>query len=134
METNSLLVIEPDPLLQELFDLCITEFMGWNVVNTDSISAGLRLALAYPFNAILLAIPTDEVEQRFCFDFLTSLDQNSATESTPILLLIQQAVLTLPENLGRHRAIYTLSKPFDLLTLPQQLLALLHLGESLNSS
>ncbi len=101
------------------------EFMGWDVVATDSISAGLRFCLIQPCDAILLAIPDDEVEQKTCFDFIETLDQNSIVESTPILLLTQQPVFTLPKHLSRHRAVYILSKPFDLLTLPQQLLALL---------
>ncbi|NMF86139.1 hypothetical protein E1H13_22875 [Nodosilinea sp. P-1105] len=134
METNSLLVIEPDPLLQELFYLCITEFMAWDVVTTDSIAVGLRFCLIHPFDIILLAIPDNEAEQKTCFDFLKTLDQNSSTESTPLLLLTQQPVFALPEPLSRHRTIHTLSKPFDPLTLPQQLLALLHLDRSLNSA
>lgn len=134
MDPKSLLVIEPDPLLRELFYLCITEFMGWDVVTTDSIAGGLRFCLIHAFDVILLAVSDDEVERKPCFDFLKTLDQNSITESTPMLLLTQQPVFTLPEHLSRHRAIHTLSKPFDPLTLPQQLLELIHLDKSLNSA
>jgi len=134
METNSLLLIEPDPLLQELFYLCITEFMGWDVVTTDSISGGLRFSLIHPFNAILLAVPANEVEQKPCLDFLKSLDQSSTTESIPVLLLIQQPILNLPEDLSNHRTIHVLSKPFDPLTLPQQIRALFRLDKNLNSA
>jgi CheY-like chemotaxis protein len=130
METNSLLVIEPDPLLRELFYLCITEFMAWDVVTTDSIAAGLHFCLIHPFDIILLTISDDEAEQKTCFDFLKTLDQNSIAESTPLLLLTQQPVFALPEHLRSHRTIHTLSKPFDPLTLPQQLLTLLHSDKS----
>lgn len=118
MLPKKLLVIDDEDDIREVARLSLELTEGWNVTTANNGKAGAALALSMPPDAILLDVMMPELDGP---GTLLALRKQSATESIPVIFLtakVQSADRQRFLQLGVRGII---AKPFDPLTLGQQI-------------
>lgn len=113
-----ILVIDNEPYIQEVAQICLETVAGWTVDTAGSGSDGIKIALQQRPDAILLDVMMPEVDGLTTF---ANLQDNPATRDIPVFLLtakVQASDLRYYADLGIKN---TIAKPFDPIQLAQQI-------------
>lgn len=123
MTEKRILVIDDEPDLGFIISTCLEEFSNWKVLITESSKEGLTLAQREQPDIILLDVMMPEMDGITLFHCLKS---EPKTQAIPIIFMtakVQNSDLELFSSLG---AAGVISKPFDPLTLVEQITEILH--------
>lgn len=122
--TPTILLIDPDVEVREVLRLCLHDFGGWNVIPALSTQEGLQKLATEHLDAILLdlLIP-EEIDG---LQLLQTLRAHPLGRSIPIILITASARWFNSYQIDEMGVIGAIAKPFNPLTLPQQLARLLH--------
>ena len=118
MPHRRLLVIDDEDDIREVASLSLEMTEGWTVMTANGGSAGAALALSMKPDAILLDVMMPDMDGP---STLGALQQEGATKSIPVIFLtakVQAADRQKYMQLGVQGVI---AKPFDPLTLGQQI-------------
>jgi CheY-like chemotaxis protein len=113
-----ILVIDNEPYIQEVTQICLETIAGWTVDTAGSGQDGIKLALQQRPDAILLDVMMPEVDGLTTF---ANLQSNPDTCDIPVFLLtakVQTSDLNHYATLGIKN---TIAKPFDPIQLSQQI-------------
>jgi CheY-like chemotaxis protein len=113
-----ILVIDNEPYIQEVAQICLETVAGWTVDTASSGLDGLQIALQKQPDAILLDVMMPEVDGLTTF---ANLQEHPETRDIPVLLLtakVQASDLRYYADLGITN---TIAKPFDPIQLAQQI-------------
>ncbi|WP_293193124.1 MULTISPECIES: response regulator [unclassified Microcoleus] len=88
MTTKTILLIYKEPNMQEVVKACLTDLGGWNVRVANSTLEGLRQAILYQPDSIILDISTGAIDE---FLFLKQLKTLPTTQAIPVVLLTLKA-------------------------------------------
>lgn len=88
MTTKTILLIYKEPNMQEVVKACLTDLGGWNVRVANSTLEGLRQAILYQPDSIILDISTGAMDE---FLFLKELRALPTTQGIPVVLLTLKA-------------------------------------------
>jgi CheY-like chemotaxis protein len=113
-----ILVIDNEPYIQEVAQICLETVAGWTVDTASSGLDGLQIALQKQPDAILLDVMMPEVDGLTTF---ANLQDHPETRDIPVLLLtakVQASDLRYYADLGITN---TIAKPFDPMQLAQQI-------------
>ncbi len=113
-----ILVIDNEPYIQEVAQICLETVAGWTVDTASSGLDGLQIALQKQPDAILLDVMMPEIDGLTTF---ANLQDHPETRDIPVLLLtakVQASDLRYYEDLGITN---TIAKPFDPIQLAQQI-------------
>ena len=113
-----ILIVDNEPYIQEIVQICLETLAGWQVVKAGSGREGLLKAETEHPDAILLDVMMPDMDGLMTFQ---TLHTNIATQAIPVLLLtatIQPADRQRYSKLGITNII---AKPFDPLTLAAQM-------------
>ncbi|MCC3404791.1 MAG: response regulator [Microcoleus sp. PH2017_10_PVI_O_A] len=88
MTTKTILLIYKEPNMQEVVKACLTDLGGWNVRVANSTLEGLRQAILYQPDSIVLDISTGTMDE---FLFLKQLSTLPTTQGIPVVLLTLKA-------------------------------------------
>ncbi len=121
--SKRVLLIDDEDDIRAIVQAALEELAGWQTLGATSGAEGLRLAQGSAIDAILLDISMPDMDG---FEIYDRLRRYPATAAIPVIVLTSKV-------LARDRARFTalqvaglITKPFDPLTLAQQIAALLH--------
>jgi CheY-like chemotaxis protein len=118
MPVKSILLIEREPSIREVLQICLSELGGWNVTESSSIQEAVALCRIDRPDAILLDTSTSETDALL---FVEELKQHSIVQSIPIMLLSSRANWFTPGQLQAMGFVGAIAKPFTPATLTQQI-------------
>jgi CheY-like chemotaxis protein len=124
VETRRILLIENEKAIREVTVLCLETVAGWEVLTAESSSDAIAKTETEKIDVILVDLDA------FAFDkdlspVLQRLHNNPTTQDIPVILLtttVPPLELSQLSKLGVRSAI---AKPFDLMTLANQVAAVL---------
>jgi CheY-like chemotaxis protein len=120
--SKRILVIDNEPYIQEVTQICLETVAGWSVMTAGSGSAGIEKAAAEQPDAILLDVMMPDMDGLATFQ---ALQAKTETQAIPVIFLtakVQAADRRRYVQLGIKEAI---AKPFDPLELANQITAVL---------
>jgi len=115
---HRLLVIDDEDDIREVASLSLELTQGWTVKTASGGSAGTALALSMEPDAILLDVMMPDMDGPTTFGIL---QQQGATRSIPVIFLTAKVQAAEREKLMQLGARGIIPKPFDPLTLGQQI-------------
>jgi len=122
--TPTILLIAPDAEVREVLRLCLHDFGGWNVITALSTQEGFQTLATEHLDAILLDLLIPE--ETGGLQLIQILRAYPQGRSIPIILITDSARWLNSQQIYEMGVMGAIAKPFNPLTLPQQLARLLH--------
>lgn len=122
MATRRVLVIDNEANIREVIQACLSDVGGWDVLEAASGQEGLIKAAAEPLDAIILDPMSLGMDG---FTFLKQLQTNPVTHTIPLVVLTVKAYLIQPIRFSQFGVMGAISKPFNPVTLPNQIATVL---------
>jgi CheY-like chemotaxis protein len=117
-----ILVVDNEDYIQEATQMCLETMAGWEVLTAGSGREGLLKAAAEQPDAILLDFMMPEMDGLMTFQ---QLQANPSTQAIPVVLLTGDLQSADSQNCRELGIKAMIAKPFDPLTLAQQIANLL---------
>jgi CheY-like chemotaxis protein len=117
-----ILVIDDEADIREITALTLETVAGWQVISASCGSLGIQRATLEQPDAILLDVMMPDIDGPTTFHILK---QNDNTAHIPVVLLTAKVQGLDRRKLDALGAIAIIAKPFDPLTLADQISALL---------
>lgn len=118
MSTRRILVVDNEPSIQEVAQICLETVAGWEVSIAGSGLEGLAAAEREQPDAILLDVMMPDMDG---LDTFTRLQANPVTRSIPVILLTAKVQTTDRQNYTKLGIRSTIAKPFRPLELAQEI-------------
>jgi len=119
---RKVLIIDDEDDIREVASLSLEAVAGWEVVTAHSGAEGIRLAAAEKPDAILLDVMMPEMDGPTTFK---NLQANPETAGIPVLLLTAKVQGVDQRRFASLGVKAVLFKPFDPLTLSQEMATVL---------
>ncbi len=116
--SHRLLIIDDENDIREVAAMSLETMKGWDVLQASSGREGIRVAREKHPDAILLDVMMPDIDGPSTLEVLR---QDPATASIPVLFLTAKVQSADRERLADLGVAAVLSKPFDPLTLPDQI-------------
>ncbi len=116
--SHRLLIIDDESDIREVAAMSLETMKGWDVLQASSGREGIRVAREKHPDAILLDVMMPDIDGPSTLEVLR---QDPATASIPVLFLTAKVQSADRERLADLGVAAVLSKPFDPLTLPDQI-------------
>lgn len=113
-----ILVVDNEAYIQEVTQMCLETIAGWEVITASSGHEALLKAAAEQPDAILLDFMMPEMDGLMTFQ---QLQANPLTQSIPVVLLTGGLQSVDAQNCQKLGIKAMIAKPFDPLTLAQQI-------------
>jgi CheY-like chemotaxis protein len=115
-----ILAIDDEQAIQMVIEACLVDLGGWQVVTASSGMEGLELAAQGNIDGILLDVSMPGIDG---IETLQRLKSDPRTAQIPVVLLTAKVQAEDREKFGHLPIVATLPKPFDPLTLVENLTA-----------
>jgi CheY-like chemotaxis protein len=122
VSSKRILVVDNEPSIQEVAQICLETVAGWEVILASSGLEGLAVAEREQPDAILLDVMMPQMDG---LDTFTNLQANPATRSIPVILLTAKVQTSDRHNYKELGIRSTIAKPFSPLELAQQIATIL---------
>jgi CheY-like chemotaxis protein len=119
---HNILIIDDEDDIRAVAALSLETVAGWEVATANSGAQGLARAESLQPEAILLDVMMPGMDGRATF---AALQQNPQTAAIPVVLLTAKSQSSEREQLAALGVAGVLTKPFDPLTLPGEIAAVL---------
>jgi CheY-like chemotaxis protein len=120
--SRKVLIIDDEPDIREVAQLSLEMARGWDVSVAASGAEGLRLATQHPPDGILLDVMMPEMDGPAV---LSHLLDDPRTSSIPVVFLTAKVQGADQRRFAEMRVAGILAKPFDPLTLADEMASLL---------
>lgn len=120
--SRRVLLVDDEDDIREVAGMSLETVAGWTVLAARSGSEGLRVAADQKPDAILLDVMMPDMDGPATFQQLRS---NDATASIPVIFLTAKAQMREQRGFRELGAQGVISKPFDPLTLADQIAEIL---------
>ncbi|MBD2438935.1 response regulator [Nostoc sp. FACHB-110] len=118
MTIKTILLVDDEPTIRDLVQICLNDLVGWNVVTAASAQAALQqLEIASP-DAILLDVVMPGMDVN---TFLYKFHKRHSTKLIPVILLSVMADWFTSQQLQELGVVDAIAKPFNPITLPDQI-------------
>jgi two-component system, OmpR family, alkaline phosphatase synthesis response regulator PhoP len=118
MNRRRILVIDDELPIRAVIQACLEDLAGWQVITAESGHEGVDLAIAQQPDAILLDVSMPELDGEATFQRLR---QAPTTCTIPIVFLTARALPEEQEKYLQLGAVGLIIKPFNPMTLTQQI-------------
>lgn len=122
MVTKRILIIDDDADIREATQLCLEITGHWDVLKASSGQEGITMAQLENPDVILLDIMMPGMDG---FATLERLKENDDTQQIPIIILTAKSQSQEQPSLGQLKVLSVISKPYDPLTISDQILSAL---------
>lgn len=119
---KTVLVVDDEAIVRECIQIGLETFRGWKVLQADTGISGLATAKEEQPDVILLDVSMPDMDG---ITTLQELQQDEATRHIPVIMLTSLSGETDRKIYGELGATWLISKPFDLVELPNQVATLL---------
>jgi CheY-like chemotaxis protein len=123
---RKVLIIDDEGDLREIASMSLRTMAGWETLVASSGKEGLAVAEREKPDAILLDVMMPEVDGVATFHMLHG---NAITRGIPVVLLTAKIRAADKERFAQLAIRGVIEKPFDPVTLPQQISAVLGWGD-----
>ena len=120
-----ILIIDDEEHIREVTQLCLEAVGGWKVCMAESGSEGLICAASQQPDAILLDMMMPDMDG---LSTLVRLRANILTRNIPVIFFTAKANLLDQSRLAQLKVTGIIPKPFDPMTLSEQVAQLLALN------
>src|SRR3954470_4877 len=120
--TKRVLLIDDDDDIREVAAMSLETVAGWEVLAAQSGKQGIEVAVAEHPDAILLDVMMPDIDGPATFKLL---QQDDDTRNIPVIFLTAKAQTREQQSFRELGAHGVISKPFDPLTLGEQVAQLL---------
>lgn len=120
--TKQILVIDDEESIREVVRACLEDIGGWQACLADSGQTGLAAASGHSFDAILLDISMPDLDG---FEIFRRLQQQPDAHAIPVVLLTAKVLSEDRDRFQRMGVAGVITKPFNPITLCQEVSALL---------
>ncbi|BAY14555.1 response regulator receiver domain protein [Nostoc sp. HK-01] len=118
MTIKTILLIDDEPTIRELVQICLNDLVGWKVITAASAQAALQqLEIECP-DAILLDVVMPGMD---ITTFLYRFHERHSAKLIPVILLSVLADWFTSQQLQQLGVVEAIAKPFNPLTLPDQI-------------
>jgi CheY-like chemotaxis protein len=117
-----ILVVDDEERIRAVVQVCLEELAGWEVILAGSARDGLALAKTEAIDAILLDVSMPDMDGAALFHQLQAAPE---TADIPVILLTAKSTPADQSSFLNMGVTGLIAKPFDALTLPQQIAAVL---------
>lgn len=118
MSNRRILIVDNEPSIQEVAQICLETVAGWEVSIASSGLEGLAAAEREQPDAILLDIMMPDMDG---LDTFSRLQANPVTRSIPVILLTAKVQTTNCQDYTELGIRSTIAKPFNPLALAQEI-------------
>lgn len=118
-----LLVIDDEKDIRDLVRISLEELAGWQVITAETGQDGLEKANTTHWDAIILDVSMPGTNG---IDVIAQLQANPVTQSIPVIFLTAKASVSDRHRFAALNVAGIIPKPFEPITLSQQIAALLH--------
>jgi len=130
MTSKVVLLIDDEPCIREIVQACLRDLCGWSVMAVSSAQEALaHLSIEQP-DLILLDVLMPGMDG---ITFIQQLNKTSLKRAIPIILLSAKARWFTPQQLSQLGVAEAISKPFNPVTLPQDIMRILGWNETPSS-
>jgi CheY-like chemotaxis protein len=120
---HRILLIDDEDDIREVASLTLEATAGWEVLTANSGAAGIRAAIAEQPEAILMDVMMPEMDGPTTF---REMQKNAAIARIPVILLTAKVQGVDQRRFADLGVAAVLFKPFDPMTLAQQIADVLH--------
>ena len=107
---KKVLVIDDQPVIREVVQICLEDLAHWNVTTAKSGLEGLIKVSQQKPDGIILDVMMPSMDG---FSILRQLKTNPETKSIPVFFLTAESELTEPQNIVALGLAGALIKPFE---------------------
>ena len=118
MSNRRILIVDNEPSIQEVAQICLETVAGWEVSIASSGLEGLAAAEREQPDAILLDVMMPDMDG---LDTFSRLQANPVTRSIPVILLTAKVQTTNCQDYTELGIRSTIAKPFNPLALAQEI-------------
>ena len=118
-----ILIVDDEEDICQVVQASLEEFGGWQTVLAHAGEDGLSMAQNEPPDAILLDVSMPGMDG---FQVLETLQNNSVTQDIPVILLTSKVLARDLKQFAELNIAGVITKPFNPLTVWQQVSELLH--------
>jgi CheY-like chemotaxis protein len=122
MSGKLILLIDHEVSVREVLQVCLSHIGDWDVLSVSSLQEGLEILLTNKPDAIVLDEPLLGMDN---FSSVQEFRNHPLTTSIPIVLVTATARWFSSCQLKQLGIVGAIAKPFDPMTLPEQLAKLL---------
>ena len=123
MSSKRILVVDNEPSIQEVAQICLETVAGWQTILASSGLEGLAVAERELPDAILLDVMMPDMDGIATFQALQTYPE---TEQIPVIFLTAKAQTVEKCQLNDLGVSGVITKPFNSLDLPSQISKILH--------
>jgi CheY-like chemotaxis protein len=120
--TKRLLIVDDEEDICQIVQASLEEFGGWQTAIATSASEGLAFAQTHRPDAILLDVSMPEMDG---FELFERLQGDGETVNIPVILLTSKVLARDRQRFATLKVAGVITKPFNPLTIWQQVAALL---------
>lgn len=124
MKTRRILLIEKKNAIREVTQLCLETVAGWEVLTAVSSQEAIAKTQTQKVDVILVDLDPF-ASDRDLSTILHQLQNNPVTQNIPVILLTTTVLSQELEQYTKLGVRTAIAKPFDLITLPSQVSAVL---------
>lgn len=121
--TKRILVVDDEDDIRNIVQAALEDLGGWQTLGAASGVEALRLARQGAIDAILLDISMPDMDG---FELFEQLQAHPSTQGVPVIVLTSKVLARDRDRFATLNVMGLITKPFNPLTLPQQIATLLH--------
>ncbi|MEA5447862.1 response regulator [Leptolyngbya sp. CCNP1308] len=121
--TKRVLVIDDEEDIRAIVQAALEELAGWQTFGATSGTEGLQLVQGKAIDVILLDISLPDMDG---FEIYEKLQNHPATQAIPVIVLTSKVLARDRARFAALQVTGLITKPFNPLTLAQQIAALLN--------
>lgn len=118
MAEKVVLLIDDEPYIREIVQACLRDLCGWTVRTVSSAQEALKQLSVEQPDVILLDVIMPGMDG---ITFIHRLHKSPLKQPIPIILLSAKARWFTPQQLHQLGIVEAISKPFNPVTLPQDM-------------
>ena len=123
MKIKKILVVDDDPAIRKVAEISLSRVGKWDVLAADSGSRALEVVAEYKPDVILLDVMMPGMDGTTTF---RKLQEQSGTEETPVIFLTAKVQKHEVQHYCELGAVGVITKPFDPLKLPDDIMNILN--------
>jgi CheY-like chemotaxis protein len=123
MDPCNALIVDDEADIRDIVQAALEELGGWQTLGAASGREALRLAQAGAIDAVLLDISMPDMDGFALFEHLKA---HSITQNVPVIVLTSKVLGRDRDRFAALNLAGLITKPFNPLTLAEQIAILLH--------